>query len=329
MTRERRQITALLAVEVVVIAALLALALDIRAHASVQDLGGVNVWGYRGPVARQRQPNEIRIVVVGGTRAFGWGEPGSALVSHLRRIIMLTTDRPGRPLRPVEVINLARLGALPDTYSATLAHHAYLRPDYVCVYDDLGERGAAFDPNSSAVLALTGYQPALPVVLREKGMAWRFGDVSRGYGAARSGVGADGFGLREAGGAVIETVGSGLAAIDRAAGHAIAGAPKPVDETPQTYANQMTAAIDSAHTQAEGVVLVLSPVESGAQAARRRALLSRVNRAAAWLRVVDLDGQADLKAPAMRIDGWNYGSAAIVRTAEVIAPAFVSLIPDR
>src|SRR5260221_11591502 len=115
-----------LAIEAVVLAGLLTLALDIYAHKRVEALGGVNIWGYRGPVAHRRGPNEIRIAIVGGTRAFGWGEPASALTSEVRRLIMLETDRRGGARRPVVVVNLGRLGALPDSYAATIEHFAYL-----------------------------------------------------------------------------------------------------------------------------------------------------------------------------------------------------------
>jgi len=329
VTRGLTRVKVVLAAELVTIAALLTLALDIRAHANVEHLGGVNVWGYRGAVAQQRQPNEIRIVVLGGTRAFGWGEPASALPSYLRYFIMATTDRPGELLRPVVAINLARLGALPDEYPATLSHYAYLHPDYICVYDDLGERGAAFDPHSSGVFMLTGYAPTLPLVLREKGMAWRFGSVDRGYDMARADSAAEGFGLRQAVGLAVEKGGNLLLHIDRAAGHAIGGGPAPVDASPTAYVAQMMASITAAHAQATGVVLALSPAESDAQVARRRALLAELSTQAAWLRIVDLGSYPDLRDPAKRIDGWNYGPDAIVRTAELIAPAFLDLIGVR
>src|SRR5262249_30161444 len=54
-------------VEAVLTALTVTVGLDIYAHRRVEEVGGVNVWGYRGAVAPQRQPNDIRIVVVGGT----------------------------------------------------------------------------------------------------------------------------------------------------------------------------------------------------------------------------------------------------------------------
>ena len=109
----------LLVIELAAIATMLTVALDMYAHKRVEALGGVNYWGYRGPVANQRKTNEIRVAVVGGTRAFGWGASASALVSEIRRQILLTTDQRGSELRPVVVLNLGRLGGLPDSYPTT------------------------------------------------------------------------------------------------------------------------------------------------------------------------------------------------------------------
>ncbi len=317
-----------LAIETMAIAGLLMLALDMRAHARVEDLGGVNVWGYRGPVARQKQANEIRVAIVGGTRAFGWGEPASALPSLLRQIVMLTTDRPGHLLRPVVVINLGRLGALADTYPATLEQYTYLQPDFICLYDDLGERGAEFVAHASEIFELTGYEPILPLVLREKGMVWRFGDVTSGYTPAASPIPPGTSVLRGLSGRAL--MNAALAAGDRIA----AGVTKrragqtSEDESPGVYADQMIAAIQSAHQHARGVVLVLSPAETPRQAERRNALMSRLREGAEsrWRRIVDLGADKSLAGAAMRIDGWNYSSAGLTRTAELIAPALVDLV---
>ena len=321
----------ILAVEAVAIAATLALALDMYAHKRVEELGGVNIWGYRGPVARQRQSNEIRVAVVGGTRAFGWGAPASALVSEIRRVIMLTTDRPGAGVRPVVAINLGRLGGLPDSYSETIEHFSYLQPDYICLYDDLGVRGGSSTQDASGVFALTGYAPALPLVLREKGMIWRRGGVARGYAPAGSlrdpGISR----LRRAAGVTLEAVGDAMAAADRAV---LAMFPRNrfvrLQADPVEYANAMMAAIEAAHRHARGVVVVVSPAETAEQAGNLRALKNRLDGAlgsAPWLRIVDLGGESALSADqALRLDGWNYASAGIALVANRIAPALLSLI---
>ncbi len=342
----------ILAVETLAIAGTFALALDVYAHKRVEDLGGVNIWGYRGPVAHQRQLNEIRVAVVGGTRAFGWGGPASALVSEIRRLIMLTTDRPGAEVRPVVAINLGRLGALPDSYQETIEHFSYLQPDYLCLYDDLGVRGGSSTQDTSGVFALTGYAPALPLVLREKGMVWRLGDVQRGYASAESQRKAGTFVLWRAAGSTLEAVADTLSAADRAVLAMLPPrgvrlqpdrsvrsvrlqADRPersvrLQADPVGYADLMMAAIDMAHRHARGVVVVVSPAETGEQAGNLRALKARLDGtlgSAPWLRFVDLGGEAALSVDGeLRLDGWNYASAGIALVANRIAPALLSLI---
>ena len=50
-----------------------ALGLDVYVHRRVQYDAGVNVWGYRGDVIGRKRPNETRIIVLGGSTAFGYG----------------------------------------------------------------------------------------------------------------------------------------------------------------------------------------------------------------------------------------------------------------
>ncbi len=190
----------LIACEVIASVFLLLLGLDMYAHHRVEDLGGVNVWGYRGRVARARQPNEIRVAVIGGTRAHGWGQTASAMTNELRRIVMLTTDQKGGEIRPVTVINLGQLGALPDSYVSRTEHFAYLAPDYICLYDDLGVTGLLTGSAPSGIYELTGYFPILPLVLREKAELWKSTPSTS---------------PRRLAGSMLEWVASGIAAADR------------------------------------------------------------------------------------------------------------------
>jgi hypothetical protein len=325
----------LLAIEAIALAAVLAVALDLREHGRVAPLGGVNEWGYRGPVTSQRKPNEIRISVVGGTRAFGWGVPASALVAEIGHAILRTTDRPGADLRPVVVVNLGRMGALPDDYQETIEHFAYLRPDYICVFDDLGVRGGspiAGTGGTSGIYQLTGYAPALPLVLREKGMIWRLGDVRLGYvpsgsaGDSRSSL------ARRAAGRTLETAGRMLAAADQGLSSVVSRTHPSSSRPPATtaYADAMIAAVESAHRHARGVVIVTSPPETAEQEANLRALqalLDGRSGSASWLRRVNLGDDAGLSHDAgLRLDGWNYSSAGVAAAASRIVPALLSLI---
>ena len=324
----------ILAFEMLAIAGMLTISLDMHAHKRVEMLGGVNIWGYRGPVAHQRQPNEIRVAIIGGTRAFGWGEPAAALASEIRRLIMLSTDQPGHTLRPVVVVNLGRLGAGPDSYPSTIEHFSYLQPDYLCLYDDLGVRGASTTDFTSGVFDLTGYAPALPLVLREKGMVWRLGDVNRGYAPAASQPGHSISILGRAAGSTLQTVADGARAADllmarmRQPANRDAGAH---DDDAVGYAGEMMTALNVAHRHARGVMVVASPSDTPEQLRNRRALKLRLDGeigTARWLRFVDLDEEAALHGDSLRLDGWNYGGAGLSLVAKRIAAAVLSLIAE-
>lgn len=322
----------ILGAETVATAAVLLLALDIYAHQRVEPLGGVNIWGYRGPVAQSRAPKEVRLVLVGGTRAFGWGQPGPALTNEVRRLILLTTDRPGGETRPVVAINLGRAGALPDSYPEIIDHFSYLQPDYICLYDDLGVSGSSAANDRSGVFELTGYAPVLPLVLREKGLSLRYGDVTRGYESADSSRGAAPSMLRRGAGTMVESAGVVLGAADRLATRALISrrhqTPPQVDDS-TAYAGAMMTAIDAAHRRARGVVVVTSPSERPEQVANARAFEIQRRKAlvsADWFRFVDLGAEPALFDPALRVDGWNYGSTATALVAQRIAPAVLSLI---
>src|SRR5262249_53717055 len=70
----RRFVFAAVAVALAVAVPTLALlAVDVYLHRRFQTSAGYNVWGYRGPIAGRKQPGETRIVVTGGSAAYGYG----------------------------------------------------------------------------------------------------------------------------------------------------------------------------------------------------------------------------------------------------------------
>jgi hypothetical protein len=160
----------------VVIAALLTLSLDVYAHKRVERLGGVNIWGYRGPTARLKQPNEVRLAIVGGTLAFSWGVAASeTTIASVRQLVSLAVDRRGQTATPVTAINLGALGWPPSTYRARLERFADLGFDVVCVYPD--PHGTAPRTALPSAPLTAGYTPILPLVLREK-TGWPLGPAS-------------------------------------------------------------------------------------------------------------------------------------------------------
>ena len=270
-------------------------------------LGGFNIRGYRGPVAHQRQPNDIRIVFAGGTRAFGWGEPVTATtVASVRFEIARVIDQPGAALRPLEVINLGQLGALPESYPATFDRYASLHPDYIGILDDLGERGPNPPFAASGIFMATGYRPILPLVLHEKGAI---------VGSRMIGV-------------PLECVGSALATLDRWLARGAGTAAAASATSPDAYADAMIAAIDAAHRHARGVVVALAPIDTEPQRRNFDVLSARLaaRGKAPWLRIVDLSEHADLYDPQLRLDGFSFGASASSLAAQAIAPAFLDLL---
>jgi hypothetical protein len=300
----------ILAGEALVLAVLATVAADLAAHKRVETLGGLNIRGYRGPVAHQRQPNELRIVFVGGTRAFGWGEPASGTtVAAVRFELSRVLDVPHKPLMPIVAINLGRLGALPESYASTLEHFSYLKPDYIAIFDDLGDAGPNRPFAPSGIYALTGYQPMLPLVLQEKGRVTPTRVV----------------------GAPLEYIGDALAVTDRGLAHLAGVRDEAPASAPREYASAIIRAIEIAHAQARGVVVVLSPIDTDVQQRNYDALLLLLSerRTPSWLRFVELRADAELSDPSLRLDGFSFAADATSIAARAIAPALLALMPSR
>jgi sulfatase modifying factor 1 len=183
MTRRRKVVFALLAMGLAVFFSLgVLLAADIYVHRKFQTSGGVNIWGYRGPTVGKKQPGERRLVVVGGSSAFGygvrWHEAFPAVLEHL-----LSQGEGAAPPSRVSVVNLAYNNEGAHSFRYTLADYEYLDYDVALIYT--GYNDLAYFQNfetsnlnverrASALFRGTGYFPMLPLVMREKAMAIRY-----------------------------------------------------------------------------------------------------------------------------------------------------------
>jgi hypothetical protein len=305
-----RGIAAALALEAVVLGALLTIALDMYAHKRVETLGGVNIWGYRGPVMRQRAPNEIRIAIVGGEYAFGWGVAASeTLAPNVRRLVALETDRRGKLLRPVEAVNLGAMGLPPRKYAAWIERFAYLQPDVVCLVVDPRRhvtRRRAMPDRQSAVFTAFGYAPMLPLVLEEKG-------TMTGWSAVR-------------------LTGSALAGVDRALSR-FGGRDSDVDvsepEGPAAYVDAIAAAARSALSRGARVVVVAPTYADDGDAADHEHMAAAVlalERETGRIRFVDLGDEPDMYEDGLRLDGFSFGAGGHSAAAELVTPAVLDLL---
>jgi hypothetical protein len=153
----------------IVLGVVLLVTVDVAMHRRVEEQSGVNIWGYRGAVAKQKDPNEIRVVVLGGSTAFGEAFAGSIplfLQDYLNNV-RLQRGAGYRPAGPITVVNLATPYDRPASFRQTLRDYDYLRYDAVCLYlghDDPLPRDATQSGwrRQSLVFRASGYLPILP-----------------------------------------------------------------------------------------------------------------------------------------------------------------------
>jgi hypothetical protein len=170
-TRERRRLIGLVSANVIVMLALATLALDLWMHRRVEEVGGVNKWGYRGPVAKRKQSGDLRVVVLGGSGTFGRGVlADQTFAASLGRYV-----RQGwRPVHlevPVSAVNLAAPLDGPSSFAQTLHDYLYLRPDVAIFVAEAETRAGPSSEapegwrRTSTVFRYTGYMPLLPAAL--------------------------------------------------------------------------------------------------------------------------------------------------------------------
>jgi lysophospholipase L1-like esterase len=163
-----------------------ALAADLYLHHRAERSAGLNRWGYRGPVAGRKRPGELRVVVLGGSTAFGYGVTWEeAIPALLEREL---NQQQGKA--PARVVNLGFNNEGAYSFLPTLKDFEYLDYDVVCLYEGYNDLSGDYAPNravyrhESAVFRLTGYFPILPLALREKALSLRYGgDLKAAYAA--------------------------------------------------------------------------------------------------------------------------------------------------
>lgn len=154
---------------------------DLYLHHRYDRVSTVNVWGYRGPLIGGKPSGAVRVVVLGGSTAFGYGVSWDEAFSYYLEQ-RLNERAPGR----FSVVNLGFNNESAASFLPTLQDFEFLNYDLAVLYEgynDLLER-ARYDVyrRQSMVFTATGYMPILPMVLQEKLFAWRYaGDVGRGY----------------------------------------------------------------------------------------------------------------------------------------------------
>jgi lysophospholipase L1-like esterase len=164
--------------------AVLTLTADLILHHRAERSAGLNRWGYRGPVLAPKKPGELRVAMLGGSTAFGygvmWNESIPALLAQ-----RLNEQHPDRAWTGV---NLGYNTEGAYAFLPNLRDFVYLDYDIVVLYEGYNDMLGDTNPNyvtvrqQSPVFRATGYFPILPLWLDEKSLALRAGGtVAQGY----------------------------------------------------------------------------------------------------------------------------------------------------
>jgi len=326
------------------VAAIFLVAVDVYLHHRVQNLGGVNVWGYRGPTIGAKRENETRIVVLGGSTAFGYGLPWTEAFPYQLQQALNGRAQAGRLYT---VVNLGAPGQGAFGFRFDLSDYAYLRYDCVIMYEGYNDLGATDLPEAvpprtiqnrllwrrqSPVFRLTGYFPVLPLVFREKAMALRAGgDLDAAYrgrvvfkpGLATRATAAT---LQEAA-QIAETLGRSLDRVTRTSAEALeSGSLDTV--TWKAYTDAVVDAVRVARAHRSSVIVVTQPYASAAHMAQQNALATALRSTFgndAGVRYVNLGPSLNIRDRDVAYDGLHLRASANQIVANQLIEPVLSL----
>jgi hypothetical protein len=141
------------------------------------------VWGYRGTSVGRKRAGEYRIVVLGGSAAYGYGvSADEAIPAALQRLLRSRTPSP-----TFTVVNLGYNNEGAYSFKTTLDDYAWLRYDLALLYEGYNDlsttrQNTQIFRHESPVFRLTGYMPIFPIVFKEKaGAMLNGGDAGASY----------------------------------------------------------------------------------------------------------------------------------------------------
>lgn len=304
-------------------------------HHRFGEFAAVNVRGYRGPLAKRKQPGERRIVVLGGSTAFGYGLVWrEAFPALLEQQLQQLNER-----MSVSVINLAYNSE--GAYAFPFILRAYDRLDYDVALFYSGYNDLRQTPNtiavrqSSPVFRLTGYFPIFPLIFTEKAMALR----SNGHLEAAYGNGQTVFRptlARQMTAAALEAAATISQALERQLGR-LTSVPEEAEALPETgcgevwasYCERLHQAIDVALSRGKSVLVVTEPYISDRHVEQQRAVAGMLRaRFGAQPRVqhVNLGAVVDLHDTRLSYDGMHLTRAGNERIAEHLVGPVLGLL---
>lgn len=330
-----------------VLALLMLLGVDIYLHGKYQRSAGVNVWGYRGPVAGRKAAGEFRVAVFGGSSAFGygvtWDESFPAVLE--RRL-------EARASRAYKVVNLAYNNEGAYSFKFTMKDYAYLQYDLALLYE--GYNDLTGDPNGpnlsvfrheSPVFRLTGYLPIFPIVFKEKAAVMRYGgDSGALYRDQAKTVFRPGLATRtgaealNAAAAVGQSLERQLGRVSAEPTHHIVDAASTGCKYPwQEYCRSILEAVQYSLAYGTRVLVVTQPYEAGdylrarhrEQQSEMAAMLVRLFRDDPRVAYVNRGETIEVSDPALSFDRMHLTAAGNARLAESLVSPVVAMATGR
>jgi len=312
-------LTALAAAAVASVCALLLV--DVYVHSRFERSGGFNVWGYRGPSVGRKKPDEYRVVVLGGSTAYGYGVYwDEAMPAVLERQLRARTAAPR-----FTVVNLAYNNEAAYSFKPTLIDYDWLRADLVLLYEGYNDLEAGGRTNvqvyrhDSPVFRMTGYMPIFPIVFKEKAAALlNGGDVNALYRKDGKTVFHASLAKKAAAGILDATAAVGQS-LEMQLGNIVDEPLHQVDDTAATgctpqwrhYCQSIAVAVEFARQHGRQVMVVTQPyianeervhIRHVDQQSEMRAMLERRFAGDAGVRYVNLGNQVDLENPSLAFD---------------------------
>jgi hypothetical protein len=348
MTKKRRAVFAIVTLmATMTVTSVVLLAVDVQLHTKYQTSAGFNIWGYRGPAVGKKKRDEYRVVVLGGSSAYGYGVTWEQSIPARLERTLATAMPTGRR---ISVVNLAYNNEAAFSFTFTLNDYDYLQYDLAVLYEGYNDLSGESDrPNTSVfrhdspVFRSTGYLPIFPIVFKEKAASMLAGgDPGALYRSSGRTVFHPTLTTRGAAG-VLRTAGEVGQSLEEQLGRIHPDtAPRAVQVDDATgckypwrqYCTSVAKAIDLALSRRHQVMFVTQPYENAGQGLRERhmeqqreaaGMIARTYGREPRVRYVNLGDAADLNDAHLSFDHMHLTAAGNAIIAERLAPPVLDM----
>jgi lysophospholipase L1-like esterase len=285
---------------------------------------GINIWGYRGPIAGQKLPGEKRIAVLGGSTAWGYGlSVGQDFPGQLQQQF---NDARGAGGTSIRMLNLAYNAEGAYSFKYTLRDYDYLNYDVVLIYsgyNDLWRQNYFVSRHRSPIFLWTGYLPLLPALTMDKIAVWTNRLTKGNKPVVFSPPGTDAKSREE----TAKTLQKELGSLNGQSAAASPDGDCPIQW--QFYCRQMYEAVDLALKEGKRVLVVTEPYISDAHVEQQQALEGMLNKrfqGQTRLRYLNLGPSIDLRDKSLCWDGMHLTEKGNRKIAEALKQPLLDIL---